>query len=323
MRILRSLADCKQVHTTQPSAVGVTLGNFDGMHLGHQSLFSTLRERLRRYPGPQAPVMVLLSFRPHPKAFFAGLKGLPRDGHFQTLTSFRRKAELAAQFRFQYFFAAHFNSQLAALTPEKFVEDYLVSALGAQEVVVGHDWCFGKDRAGTPEVLRGLGEKFGFEVTIVPPFTLDGDRVSSGQVREGLARGELSLVRQYLGRHFELTGKVIHGDNRGHSIGYPTANLSFEGQVLPKDGVYATNILLAGVRHSSVTNVGLRPTFGGGERFVETHVIGGSHNLYGKRVRLEFIEHLRGEKKFSSVDELKQAIGSDVEKAKIILAHAS
>ncbi len=320
--LVRSLADCRRGEVRDilaPSAVvGVTIGNFDGVHLGHQRLFEVLDERLEALSSgglnEARTVKVLLTFAPHPKAVLQGIRRSEYAQHPELwhLTSLREKLAVLRDFQFDLVFVARFHRGFAAQSPEQFVQRYLVDALHAQVVVVGHDWSFGRDRAGGIETLQLQGALHGFAATVVPPQLVGGSRVSSSEVKSALGRGDLHAVETLLGRRFAVSGRVLGGEQRGRVLGFPTANLQPRAQLLPMDGVYSSWFEYGTHRVGAVTNIGVRPTFGGGRRVVESHLLDHSANLYGERARLVFVERLREERRFDGVESLKAAVAADI-----------
>lgn len=300
--------------------VGVTIGNFDGMHLGHQALFGALSKELAASSNAKR---VLISFSPHPRRVFSGKTKweLDRDAAYGALSSMREKILFAQAAGFNAVFLIRFNQEFAALDPARFVVDYLKDGLKAAVVVVGHDWCFGKGRAGTPERLQELSSEAGFRVVVVPPVTVGDERVGSRALKQLVEAGDVAKARQYLGRWFSLSARVRGGDKRGRTIGFPTANLEFVSRALPVNGVYATLARVAGREYHSVTNVGVRPTFSPSRQVVEVHLFADTNlYLYGKLLTVEFVQRLRDERKFSGIEELKIAIKQDVITAREVLA---
>jgi len=265
---------------------------------------------------------VMLTFYPHPGQVIRGVlsEEANEKKEFWHINSFRQKFELAKHFGFDAVFAIHFTKKFSSLSAEAFIKQYLVGALQAKVVVVGHDWAFGKGRSGNTEMLSSMGKQYGFRVRVVEPVLVDGSRVSSTQVKDALRDGNIQLLTKLLGRKFALSGKIIAGDNRGTQLGYPTANMKFVKQHLPKDGIYATVAVVEGVLCPSVTYVGTRPTYGEGERFVEVHLLGDERpDLYGKRVSVKFVDFVRDDETFSTDGELQAAIASDIKKTERIL----
>ena len=329
MRFLRSLEHAQalgvQSELRSGSLIGVTIGNFDGMHLGHQALFSLLREQTKR-AAEQAglrPVLVLLTFAPHPRLVLSGRRkeDWNLDPEYWLLTSLSEKINLAAQAGFDFFLRIKFTPEFSRMSPEKFLNECLKETLHAHTIVVGEDWSFGSDASAGREELLGLAGHLGYQAYVVPPVRLDGERVSTRAVKYALSRGDLPRVSKLLGRNFELSGKVQHGLKRGRALGFPTANLRLRRALLPPDGVYAVLVRYDSVVYPAVTNIGFRPTFGSyTDHLVETHLLGDApHELYGKRIRLEFVCRLRQEIKFPSAAELTTQIANDVQEAKLLL----
>ncbi len=305
--------------------IGVTIGSFDGFHSGHQALFARLQDELKSM-NPGTSRRALLTFEPHPRQFFGrnlkttnnvadAAESRPLPTAFLPLMTTREKIEYVRSAGFDYFIAQRFNAELAALSPEQFVEQLIVRDLGAKLVVVGYDWAFGKGREGSPEKLQQLGARFGFRVVIVEPVVAGGEKISSSRVRDALGRGEMEQVASLLLRPYSLMGRVVHGDKRGRTIGFPTANLVPQRKQLPPRGVYATNLIVDGKSLPAVTNIGVRPTFGESTVVVETHVLAGEHELYSKLVTVEFLSRLRDERTFAGKAELTTQIAKDCEAA--------
>jgi len=303
--------------------VGVTIGNFDGIHLGHQELFKQLFKKtkaLAEKEGKEA-INILVSFYPHPKIVLKKVSPevQKEDSSYWSITPLKSKAVFAKRHGFDCFYPIRFRKSIASLSPEQFIKDYLCDVLGIKVAVVGYDWSFGKNKAGNPETLTELGEKYGFETIVVPRVMQGKVRVSSSEVKKALNAGNLKSLKNFLGRDFSICEKVVSGEKRGRTIGFPTANIIPLKQLLLPFGVYATKLLVDDVLYSAVTNLGVRPTFAGETTSIETHVLGETGlSLYGKKVEVIFIENIRAEKKFSSLDELKAQISADCLKAKEI-----
>lgn len=303
--------------------VAVTIGNFDGIHRGHRELLSSVISGVRSDADERS---ALLTFFPHPQDYFAGTLS-PR------LTTYAERFIQVAQIAsampktagsgrgLDYFIALRFSAELAALSPEQFVERVLVHALNVSRVVVGAEWRFGKGRVGDAALLRGLGERFGF--TVETPLILgeNGAKISSSDLKRVLPLGDLGAYRALTGRDYECCGKVIRGDERGRTIGFRTANLAPRPRSITlKNGVYKTAVKIVGesAELKSVTNIGLRPTFAGStaSAVVETHILNGfDRDIYGRKIQIRFLERIRDERKFSSVEELKAQIAEDIRSA--------
>lgn len=285
----------------------VAIGNFDGVHLGHQAL---LAEAKRRAAERNAPAAVL-TFEPHPA------KVLSPEFAPLLLTTPARKAERLAATGIDAEVVLRFDRDFAQNSPEYFVRNVLIGALGARDVVVGYDFTFGKGRAGNPEVLARLGEG-AFEVRTVQPVRENGLIVSSSKIRELLLEGRVEPARRLLGHPFVLDGQVERGRGRGRGLGYPTANVASATELIPANGVYTVLCALEGEEGvwGGAANVGRKPTFGREERTVEVHLFGSFGDLYGRRIAVAFLHRLRAELRFASVEELVAQIDEDVRIAK-------
>ncbi|MCZ7683490.1 MAG: bifunctional riboflavin kinase/FAD synthetase [Sandaracinaceae bacterium] len=299
---------------TKTRTAVVTLGNHDGVHLGHRALLTAARERA----GREGLTVTAVTFDPHPSVVLAPDRAPP------LLTTIARRRELLLALGADEVTVLRFDRELASTSPEGFAEDVLARRLDARSVVVGPDFRFGRGRAGDVTALRALGEAHGFDVISVPPVTLEGEAVSSTRVRAALARGEVAEAARLLGRAHDVDGTVVRGDGRGRSIGVPTANLDCDPVLLPADGVYAVVLRVHGEREllRGVANLGVRPTFAAG-RSVEVHLFDVDRDLYDARVRVGFVERLRAEQRFDGIEALKAQIARDAERARASLAAAS
>jgi riboflavin kinase/FMN adenylyltransferase len=291
-------------------SAAVTVGNFDGVHRGHQALAALTVARAREAGG----AAVVLTFDPHPARLVAP------DRAPGALTTLAQKEELLAGLGVDRLAVLPFDAAVAALSPEAFAREVLASSLGARHVVVGESFRFGRGREGDARRLAALGTQLGFSVGALAPVLEGGAPVSSSRVREELARGGVRAARDLLGRPYFLDAKVVRGEGRGRTIGVPTANLGTENEVLPARGVYAGRCRVPGAGwRLAVVNLGERPTFGGGKATMEAHLLDFDGDLYGARVRLEFHERLRDEERFSGVSALLVRIRQDVERARELL----
>ena len=300
----------------------VVIGNFDGVHRGHQMLLADARRQADALGAPLA----VLTFEPHPRSVF-----LPDQPPFR-LTSLRAKAHALQEAGVDDLFVLHFDRAFATKSAEVFVEEILVADLGARHVVVGWDFCFGNKRAGNAALLKSMGAQHGFGVTAVEPvMTSEGEIYSSSIIREHLRAGRPAKAAQLLGRPWEAEGRVEHGDQRGRTIGFPTANLLLGDFLCPALGVYA---VLAGrdpgVEHGgetqwlpAVANLGRRPTVDGEDVRLEVHFFDFDGDLYGETLRVRLIDFLRPEKKFDGLDALKAQIALDCGQAREILAQTA
>ncbi|MHA7837846.1 MAG: bifunctional riboflavin kinase/FAD synthetase [bacterium] len=292
----------------------VTIGNFDGVHLGHRAILDLVISRARALDGES----ILYTFEPHPR------RVLQSESDLRLLETFEQKLETLEALGLDAVIAEPFDREFARVTPERFIEHHLHERLRPVEVYVGYDFHFGRDREGSMRLLTERGPHLGFSVTIVPEVSVDGRDVNSTRIRQLLAEGEVEEAKALLGRPFCVRGEVTRGDRRGRTLGFPTANLAPETEILPGPGVYYGHLrCLEGSREGSgkdlpvVTNVGFRPTFRDGRDLVaEAHVIDFSGDLYGLEVDLTFEGRIRGERPFESVEALRAQIGRDVREAR-------
>jgi riboflavin kinase/FMN adenylyltransferase len=284
----------------------VTFGVFDGMHIGHQKIMTTVVERARQL----GVTPTVVTFDPHPRLVLRPETAPPL---LQTLS---QRIEIMAQMGIQQVVILPFTLDLAATPAETFLERYIFGQLDAQELYLGKGAAFGHQRRGTIELARDLARRLGRRAVEVEEVRLRGHRVSATMIRRLLKAGRVNLARRMLGRPYEITGHVVKGQGRGHELLVPTANLNVENAVLPAPGVYITLVALGQQWHRSVTNVGYRPTFGGNSvLMVEPHLLGWQGNLLGERVRLRFLHRLRSEKRFDAPEELKHQIERDCQRA--------
>jgi len=297
----------------------VAVGNFDGLHLGHQAVIRVARERADAMGAPQA----VLTFEPHPRSVFQ-----PTIAPFR-LTPFRSKARLMEALGVDLLFALHFDAGFAAITAEDFVRRLLVEGMGVRHVVVGENFVFGNKRRGNVALLRELAARHGFGVTVVPPQKgPHGEIYSSTRIRELLVAGRPAEAAKLLGRDWEIEGRVEAGDRRGRQLGFPTANITLGEYLRPALGVYAVRAGLdrpgprsvETVWHDGVANLGVRPTFGGDGLVFEVNIFDFAEDIYGQHLRVALVEHLRPEKKFDGIAQLKAQIAEDSARARAILA---
>ncbi|HUI28304.1 MAG TPA: bifunctional riboflavin kinase/FAD synthetase [Candidatus Kryptonia bacterium] len=294
----------------------VTLGNFDGVHRGHQEI---LRRTVAAARAADCEA-VAITFWPHPSQVLAPARGTA------LITSLRQRIEQIAACGIDVIVAQRFSRRFATVTAEDFVKRLIHQRLGAQRVVVGHRVSFGHNRGGNAEVLRHLAGEVGLKVEVVEPVKVEDHLVSSSAVRAALRSGDLDHVRRLLGRAHSIAGRVIHGHHRGRTIGFPTANLRLRGDrggMLPPDGVYAVRLGWRNQWYPAIANIGFNPTFGDEQRSLETHVFDFDGDLYRQRVEVAFVERLRGEVKFGDAPALAAQIQRDVAAARAALAHES
>jgi riboflavin kinase / FMN adenylyltransferase len=298
----------------------IALGNFDGVHVGHQRLLGQTVRAAERLGGDA----LVFTFDPHPASVLAPESAPP------LLTPRPRKLELFAAMGLSAAIIEPFTAELAALSPDDFARAILVDVIGARHVVVGYDFAYGNKRAGNAETLRAFGRAHGFEVAIIEPVMAGGVVASSSQVRAFLRQGDMAGARLVLGRDFDVDGLVVRGEGRGRIIGVPTANLHTGGVLLPMPGVYAVRARVQGGEPGAlpgcddaalaVANLGNRPTFGGQDLSLEVHLLDVTADLYGRTLRVEFVERLRGEQRFDGIESLVRQIRTDIDHARIALA---
>ena len=287
----------------------LTIGVFDGVHLGHKYLISKLKKSAEQ----ENLLSVVVTFRQHPLEVLAPETVLPY------LTNCEEKVELLKAEGVDIVVPLTFTHELAGLTAREFTQ-LLKKHLRMRGLVVGPDFTLGKNREGTISVLRELGREMDFNIVMIAAMNFFGEVISSTAIRKYLQEGDLKNVSKLLGRTFSLHGTVVRGDGRGRTLGFPTANLEVDSvQSLLPEGVYATWIHIGDETYPSVTNIGKRPTFGSNDRTVETYVIDFSGDLYDRELKIDIVDLLRGETKFNNTDELKQQILDDIEKAKAAL----
>jgi riboflavin kinase / FMN adenylyltransferase len=304
--------------SSHPQGAVLAMGNFDGLHKGHAALIGVARDHARAAGVPAA----VLTFEPHPRSVF-----MPEGEPFR-LTPFRVKEREIARLGVDLLFVQHFDLAFAKKSAESFVEDVLLGAVGVTHVVVGHDCTFGNRRRGTPAMLRAAGAEHGFGLTVVEPVRgADAAVYSSTHIRELLKAGKPREAAQQFGRFWEIDGRVMAGERRGRTIGFPTANLGLGEYLRPALGVYAVRVSgdgpddpLAGRTIDGVANIGLRPTVGGLEPRLEAHLFDIETDLYGRHLRVSLVEFIRPERKFAGLDALKAQIAADAAEARKILA---
>ena len=284
----------------------VTLGNFDGVHRGHQYVIA----RTLQQAGESRRAALRATFRPHP------LKVIRPESAPPLLMTHDEKMRRIEETGIAHALVIPFTPAFAQIPAEAFVQQVLHDQLDASAVFVGNNFNFGRGREGNVELLRRLGERLGFEVPEMKDFLVLGSPVSSSRIRRAIQSGEVELARELLGRPFALTGTVVRGDSRGATLGFPTANLKTSSEILPGDGVYVTQAATGGREHRSVTNVGTRPTFRDASFAVETHFLDPPGDLYDRELEVRFLARLRPEIRFASKDQLTRQIAADVERAK-------
>lgn len=291
----------------------IAIGNFDGVHRGHQALIADVRSRAAALGAP-AGVMV---FEPHPREFFQ-----PAEPHFH-LTPLQLKLECFADLGLDLAVVAAFDRALASLPAEEFIAERLVGALAPRHVVIGYDFFFGKGRSGSPETMRAAGERYGFGVTVVAPVAEDGEVFSSTAIRLKLAQGDMHGATAALGRLWRVTGTVVGGAKRGTGLGFPTANIALEPGTALAHGIYAVFAEVDGRRHPAAAYLGTRPTFDNGAPLLEVFLLDFDGDLYGRQLSIAFVEHLRADRRFDTLEALKAQMQADCDAARRVLAKAA
>jgi riboflavin kinase/FMN adenylyltransferase len=287
----------------------LTIGVFDGVHLGHKHLISELKERARK----QNLMSGVVTFRRHPQDVLSPKTRLPY------LTDLEQRVNLLKNEGVEVVVTLSFTPELAKLGVREFVS-LLKEYLRMRGLVVGPDFALGRNRGGDVNTLRTLGKEINFSVAVVSLVMINGGVVSSTAIRKALADGNMKKVHNLIGRLFSLHGRVVSGTGRGRELGFPTANLGVSpGQALPADGVYATRAYISDKTYQSVTSIGTRPTFDGKERVVEVYILDYNGNLYGQELKIDVVERLRGEERFKTVDELKKKMAEDVKQGRAVL----
>ncbi len=301
-------------HNLRPRHRGcvATIGNFDGVHLGHQAIFAQLADQAVRFRLPR----LIVTFEPQPMEFFAGPKSPPAR-----LMRLREKLLALDGLGIERVLCLEFDHRLAALSAAAFINDLLVNRLGVRYLVIGDDFRFGYRRTGDFALLREAGQQHDFEVVDNRSYLVDGERVSSTRIRQALAEGDLEQAAQLLGRPYDMNGRVAHGDRRGRTIGFPTANIHLHRRATPVYGVYA--VLMSGPDLQlwpGVANIGRRPTVRETREQLEVHLLDFQGDLYGRHVKIDFLHYLRPEQRFASLETLRRQIQHDVRQARSYFA---
>lgn len=310
MRILRSIPELALI----PGPVFLAIGVFDGVHLGHQAVISTAA----RHAAAAAGTAVVVTFDPHPAKFLR-----PHESP-RLLTATRHKIALIRQLGVSHLLVLKFDRELASTPPDEFVRQLAAAARPLQEICVGQEWSFGKNRAGDLALLQKLGAELDFDVVGVEPVTSAGRIVSSTAIRQAVETGDFATAATMLGREYSILGTVESGSRMGRSLGFPTANLSAHSEQFPPNGVYAAEAQLEGKQLHGVINLGVRPTVAGGspERVLELHLFDFDRNIYGTDIEVRFLRYLRPEQKFENLAALRAQIARDVEEAQLVFARA-
>jgi riboflavin kinase/FMN adenylyltransferase len=289
----------------------LTIGNFDGVHIGHQVLFRQVMEKAEAIGGTS----VVMTFEPHP------IRVLNCGKDFSLITLYEQKVELVAAAGIDTLICVPFTKEFAATPARTFIKSILVDRIGMKSVVVGQDYSFGKRREGNISLLKEMGKTYGFEVTVSGWVEAGSRRISSTEIRNLVAQGKVEEAKDLLGRYYQVRGTVIRGRDRGgRLLGFPTANLTLSDELCPKEGVYAVTVELEGKVYDGVANIGYSPTFDNGDFSIEAHILDFRVDIYDKPIRVNFIKRLRGEKKFSGPEALAAQIVKDVTQAREVLS---
>ena len=305
MRIIRGT---KNITDSIPYPV-MAIGNFDGVHVGHQTLFRKAAELALAHEG----TAIAFTFEPHPLKIIAPEKVPPM------LTHFKKKMELIESFGINMVICADFTRNFADQQPRDFSKNILFEKIAVKKIVVGFDYAFGRGREGTIPYLKKMGEEFGFQVYVVEPFKLDGHTVSSSHVRDLIEAGQVETASQFLGRDYSIIGPVIAGYKTGQAIGFPTANIDTSKVQIPATGVYAVRVIYENESHEAVANIGFNPTFNRDRLSVEVHIFDFNKVIYHKEIEVQFIARIRSEIAFKSADDLVVQIKQDIDTSKNIL----
>jgi riboflavin kinase / FMN adenylyltransferase len=282
----------------------ITLGTFDGIHLGHRKIIDEVVKKATKFGGRS----FLITFFPHPR------KVVSSGNQVKLLNTPDEKAEMIEKLGIENLLIINFTKEFSQLSPQKFIEKYIVQSIGAKEVVIGYDHHFGKARGGDIDSLMEQAKVFGFDVTVIPAFNMDGVSISSSKIRKAVSDGDINLANKYLGRYYSFRGKVIHGDKRGRELGFPTANLKVDNndKLLPAIGIYVVELFVNDKQQFGLLSIGKRPTFyDSGEIVPEVYIYDFEEDIYDKQITINVVERLRGEEKFSSVNELIDQMNKD------------
>lgn len=307
MRIYNHIEEFKPVK----NAV-VTIGTFDGVHIGHRKIIARIKELAEASGGET----VILTFFPHPRMILH-----PEDEHIKLITTMAEKAVLLEQIGVDHLIITPFSRDFSNQSAEEYIRDVLVKKIGTKKIVIGYDHRFGKDRKGSLQDLLGLATEYGYEVIEIPEQDINDVAISSTRIRNALLTGDIEVANECLGYPFFITGKVIRGDQLGRTLGYPTANLMVAERykLIPSDGIYAVKVKVEGKEYKGMAYIGHRPTINGMTRNIEVNIFDFSTDIYNKELRMEFIHFVRGDIKFASLDELVVQLGKDKESVLALL----
>ncbi|MFO7525033.1 MAG: bifunctional riboflavin kinase/FAD synthetase [Ignavibacteriaceae bacterium] len=299
MHVIRKFSDVQFNRNTV-----LTLGTFDGIHLGHQQIISSVLEKANQ----NGMRSFVITFDPHPR------KVLSKDEKVYLLSSLNEKIEIFDSLGVENLFVIDFTKEFSQQSAEEFIKKYLVNGIGLTEIVVGYDHHFGRGRGGNADTLTAIGNELNFNTTIIPSFIIDDRIISSTKIRNALMEGNVALTAKMLGRYYSFSGTVVGGDKRGRELGYPTANIELElkEKLLPLIGIYAVRVTVNNQKHKGLLSIGRRPTFyEDGEVVSEVYIYDFNKQIYGEKLTIELVERLRGEEKFNSTDELIAQMNQD------------
>lgn len=302
MRIFDDVSGIPKVENTV-----LTLGTFDGIHLGHKKIIDKLKKRAATVKGRS----LLITFNPHPRKIINTGNGI------KLITTNDEKIKLISELGVENLLLINFTKEFSQLTSEEFIKNYVIDKIGLKEIVIGYDHHFGKGRSGDVNTLRKLAVHYDFDVTMVEALKVNNENVNSTAIRKALQEGNIKKVNQFLGRKYSFNGLVVEGDKRGRTLGFPTANIDINDQdkLLPCFGIYAVNIFVDGQKYNGLMSIGIRPTFfSEGSMVVEVYIYDFNMEIYGSEVTVEVVDWIRGEEKFSSADDLVDQMQRDKEK---------
>lgn len=292
----------------------ITIGNFDGVHIGHQALFHEVIEKAEAIEGTS----IAMTFEPHP------MRVLKQNNHPPLITLYEQKKELIERSGIDVLICVPFTKKFAALSAEAFIKDLLIKKIGMKAIIVGQDYTFGKNREGNLALLKSYAARMDYDVIVsewIKTARNEADRISSTRIRKRVMNGEIETARKMLGRHYQIRGLVVKGRDRGGKLlGTPTANINLQDELCPKTGIYAVTVEHRQRLYRGVANIGYSPTFNDNEFTVEVHIFDFDENIYDRKIRVNFIARIRDEKKFDGIDELKSQIHQDIVDARKILA---
>lgn len=301
IKLFRNLSDVKFDKNTV-----LTLGTFDGIHLGHQQIIGAVVERAKQ----NKMRSFVLTFDPHPR------KVLSKDDKVYLLSSLEEKLEIFGKLGVENVFVIEFTKEFSQQSAEQFISKYLINGIGLSEIFIGYDHHFGKGRGGNADTLSAIGYENGFKTNIIQSLTVDNTVISSTKIRNALMEGDVLLASKMLGRHYQFSGTVVGGDKRGRALGYPTANIELDSteKLLPLIGIYAVKVRMSGLTFNGLLSIGRRPTFyEDGEVVSEVYIYDFDKQIYGEKISILLVERLRGEEKFDSTDELIAQMNQDKE----------